>query len=263
MTETEIRLANSRKSASKAPADTIFLPLCRQSFFSMPTRTRFAFAALSAASVLTGTAAVYNPTPDISITQGNPNGVWTYGYSEDPDLADFGASFATMAHSFDNTFGIGWSAVPGDGPSIAINTSGTIQFDVPPGMLTQHPGPALQAAILRFTAPESAGADIVGEYFAGDDGAILLAILVNGAAIWTATDAGTFDLDATLQAGDTVDFAVYGGYLFGNTPLALTITTAPIPEPARFAGLAGLAALVLATTRRRHRPVCPASSAVE
>lgn len=213
-----------------------------------------ALPALFTALAVHGGAAVYDPTSDFSITNGNPNGVWSYGYSNDLDLAHFSANFTAMTQVFGpDSFGIGWSAVAGDGPSIAVNTSGTIQYDVLPGMLTQHPGPSHQASLLRFTAPESVTAGIVGQYLAGDDGTMLVAVLVNGTAVWTASDGGSFDLSASLFAGDTVDFAVYGGYGFGNTPLALTITTlSSIPEPASFAALAGLATLGLAATRRRR-----------
>lgn len=217
------------------------------------TPRTFALPALFAALALQASAAVYNPTTEFSITNGNPNGVWSYGYSDDPDLADLSANFTPMPDATGpNFFGIAWSAF-GD-RHVALNTSSATQFGVPPGMLTQHPGPLNQASLLRFTAPEAATADIVGEYLAGDPGAMLLAVLVNGTAVWTATDAGSFDLDATLTAGSTVDFAVYGGYVAGNTPLAVTITTTPtaVPEPSSFAAFAGLATLGLAAIRRRR-----------
>jgi len=38
-----------------------------------------------------------------------------------------------------------------------------------------------------------------------------------------AVDGGTFNLTTGLQAGDTVEFAVYGGYTFGINPLSATV----------------------------------------
>ena len=216
-------------------------------------RTLALAAAIATLAVHAG-AATYDPTAEFSITNGNPNGVWSYGYSTDLDLADFSANFTPMPDAVGpNSFGIGWMAF-GD-RHVSLNTSGITQFGIPDGMITQHPGPAGDASILRFTAPEAATADIVGQYLAGDSGTMLLAILVNGTSVWTATDAGTFDLDATLSGGDTVDFAVYGSFVAGNTPLALTIITVPtpVPEPSSSATLAGLALLVLASTQRRRR----------
>lgn len=212
----------------------------------------FALVSFTAVIALNTNAAVYDPTAELSITNGNPNGVWSYGYSEDLDIADFSANFTLMGESFSNTFGTGWSK-DSNGPTVAVNTSGTTQYLVPPGMLTQHPGPLFQPSLLRFTAPESANANIAGEYFAGDDGIMALAVLVNGSAVWTSTNAGTFNFNTTLSAGGTVDFAVFGGYGFGNTPLALSITTAAVPEPASSAALAGVVLLGLAATRRRRR----------
>ncbi len=217
---------------------------------------KIACSVIFAALAVQAAAVVYDPTVEFSITNGNPNGVWTYGHAENLTLTDFSANFAAMTFTYGpDGFGIGWAGQEIVGPSIGLNTSTIVQYGVQPGMLTQHPGPLHQPSLLRFTAPEASTADIVGEYFAGDDGAMLLAVLIKGTAVWTATNAGAFDLDATLQAGDTIDFAVYGGYGFGNTPLALTITTVPtpVPEPASSSALAGLALLGLATTRRRRR----------
>ena len=218
-------------------------------------KTALAIAA-AACAAQSATAAIYNPTASFSITNGNPNGVWTYGYSESLDLAAFSTTFTPMTFTYGpDGFGFGWAGHEIVGPSIGLNTSTITQYGVLPGMLTQHPGPIHQPSLLRFTAPESVTADIVGEYFAGDIGAMQVAVLINGTAVWTATDAGVFNESTTLQAGDTIDFAVYGNYGFGNTPLALTITTVPtaVPEPSASVALAGLGALGLAATQRRRR----------
>jgi len=56
-------------------------------------------------------------------------------------------------------------------------------------------------------------------------------------------------LNVAINANDVVDFAVFGGYFYGNTPLQLTITA--VPEPAVWMML-GVSVVPLAL-RRKHR----------
>ncbi len=42
---------------------------------------------------------------------------------------------------------------------------------------------------------------------------------------WHASDSGRFDFALSIAAGDTIDFAVYGGCQYGTTPLEAIITT--------------------------------------
>jgi hypothetical protein len=199
----------------------------------------------------------WNPTADFSITSGNPNGVWTYGWMD--------TGFTTFTPYTTNLFNGGVGGSPqwygplgGDlTPTIWHNTSGSVFFGVLPGQLALHPGPGAQPSVLRWIAPSgvSGSVNVVGQFFAGDGGSMTVGVRFAGVSQWSAIDAGSFDLAFTVQPGDTIDFAVFGSYAFGNTPAALTISY-PIPEPAGWTALVGLAALnagVLCRVRQRRR----------
>ena len=51
-----------------------------------------------------------------------------------------------------------------------------------------------------------------------------VAVSHNSQKIWTAMDSGSFDLITNVATGDTIDFVVYGGYGYGNTPISATIS---------------------------------------
>ena len=196
---------------------------------------------------------VWNPTTDFSTINGNPNGVWTYGWMN--------TAFTTFTPYASSTANSWRGNIGGDGtPVIWLNTSGSTSYGVPNGNLSIHPGPGTEPSILRWTAPTgtSGTAHVVGQFLAGDSGTMLVAVRFNGGTVWSATDAGAFDFNQLFVAGDQMDFAVYGGYSYGNTPLVMSITAA-IPEPAFFSILAGSLALGLAYKRRRRSALAPAT----
>jgi hypothetical protein len=51
-----------------------------------------------------------------------------------------------------------------------------------------------------------------------------VAVRLDNQPWWQATDSGSFDLITNVASGTTIDFAVYGGYGFGNTPISATIS---------------------------------------
>jgi len=87
------------------------------------------------------------------------------------------------------------------------------------------------------------------QFLSGDIGTMQVAVFKDGTMLWNASDAGVFDLNTTLVAGDTLDFDVYGGYGYGNTGLELAITT--VPEPSSMACLLAGGFLLLARRVRR------------
>ena len=168
-------------------------------------------------------ATVWDPTAEFSITNGNPNGVWSYGW-------DNGGSFVPYTSTWSNGWD-GWRGnIGGDGtPIVGRNDSTWTSCNVAPGQLTLHPGPSGQASILRWTAPcdMMGDAEIAGSFLPGDSGSMRVSIAWNGVEQWYASDSGTFDLELPVHAGDTVDFRVGNAYYSGNTPLVATIVAVP------------------------------------
>ena len=208
---------------------------------------------LSPVALLVGSGwaqTIFNPTTDFSIVAGNPNGTWTYGSSNQGDTGF--STFTAYSNTTSTASSIHWYGWNGDAtPGIWKNTGGSTINGVPAGYLSIHPGPGTEPSILRWTAPTGFDfAQVTGQFLAGDTGIMSVAVRKNGSAIWSAVDAGSFDLGVTLTAGDFLDFAVFGGWASGNTPLALTITA--VPEPSTCVLLsAGLTAAVLTHRRRR------------
>jgi len=190
-------------------------------------------------------AEVWDLADDFSIENGNPNGAWSYGWAP----TDFSAFYLEPNSSY-TAFGGSpiWYGVA----SIWKNTT-TVDADfVPVGWVALHPGEGEQPSIARWTAPAevSGSATVAGQFLPGDGGHMQVAVIKNGSQIWQAGDAGTFNLVTDVSPGDTVDFAVYGGYYSGSTPLDATINTT-VPEPSGLALLSGAAGLCGFALRRR------------
>jgi hypothetical protein len=192
-------------------------------------------------------ADVWDATAQYSNTNGNPNGDWSYGAMQS-------GAFSLMTSNDAGSGGTLWSHT-GNGANMWLNT-GSPAYGVPTGWLSVHPASSYEAALVRWTAPAAiiGSASVVGEFLAGDSGVMTVAVLKNGdfgSPLWTASDAGSFNLLVPVAPGDTIDFAVYNGYAYGNTPLDATITasTTAVPEPAGV--VLGLFAAGLLVARRR------------
>lgn len=212
--------------------------------------------AVSAALLPAMAAAGYDATAEYS-TAGNPNGVWSYGYS-----SSAGAGYSLI--SFDAISGTAWQKsgyVSLGTPSIWKNT-GASAYGVDPGQISLHPGPLASGdvAILRFTAPSAAGYNVSAQFFDGDGGNMSAAIVVNGSALsplasFASTNAEpTYAGLVTLAVGGTIDFVVgnNGNYLFGNTPVSAVINAVPEPETYGMM-LAGLGVLGAVIRRRKQQ----------
>ncbi len=157
----------------------------------------------------------FSARDDYSVANGNPNGAWTYGWMP----VDFSVFNIYATHTDIQWYGpIGSDRTP----CIWVNNGGAA-YGVPSGWLSLHPGPGTEPSVLRWMAPMAGNVHVVGEFLAGDGGVMTVAVRVNGREVWSARDAGKFDQAVKAAAGDTVDFAVYGGYGFGNTPITVTI----------------------------------------
>ena len=208
---------------------------------------RFCLVAAGVLSATLASAAVWDPTSDFSTTNGNPNGAWAYGMID-------GGGPVLMDNVMTSESAPGWNIVS-TGNSVWRNSVNVIQYGVPIGWLSLHPGSSYQATVVRWTAPSGVIGDatVTGEFLAGDGGSMSVAVLKNGnlaTPLWNASDFGQFSLQVPVSEGDSIDFAVYGGYAYGNTPLNATIS-AVVPEPTA-AGV-GLVASALLSLRRRKQ----------
>lgn len=172
-------------------------------------------------------ATLYDATADFSIDNGNPNGVWSYGWMP----TDFSV-FNPYTASRINQLAPQWSRDnSGDFTPMIWRIDGTTTIgNVAPGQLALHPSNTFEASVLRWTAETNGTYDILGQFLSGDGGIMQVGIRQGLDWLWQSTDSGAFDFDNTLTAGQSVDFLVYGGYGAGNTPLELTISS-QVPEP--------------------------------
>jgi len=175
-------------------------------------------------------ATVYSALDNFSTTNENPNGSWSYGWMP----TDFSKFNTYTAHGTFMWYGaLGSDLTPyiwintGDltnGVPPGITSINGIANGVPTGWLSLHPGPSSEASVLRWTAPIMGDIHVTGQFLAGDRGIMTVGVRHNNQQIWSAKDAGKFDLTIKIAAGDTIDFTVYGGYGYGNTPVSANIS---------------------------------------
>ena len=216
-------------------------------------------------------AITYDAALDFSLGS-NPNGVWSYGYSDSP-----GGAFVLDDQNVQDNNGLYvWrnASQEPNGPSFAFNptadpiiiddtaTGGMDHMVWAPYQLSLGPGSGFQYCVLRFAPPESGEYQVQGAFSSVDQyyGAKTdVHLLVNGTSIfdnlvWGTDSVVSFDLPLQLDVGDVLDFAVgpFGGnWGWDTTGLSATIT--PVPEPSVFSLLT--AGFLLVALRRARRSV--------
>jgi hypothetical protein len=224
-------------------------------------------AAAMILSLAVARSASFDPAVDFSLA-GNPNGPWSYGYSQllgGPLILHVASGSGGGLDYWNTDISIGLPWIVRNSTATAVNWAGTTVFA--PGALSLHPGPQGEVEVLRFTVP-SAGQYLVSGAFFGLDyvgpTTTDVHILLNGSSIFddVVSDYGSnhpFSTTLTLTAGSQLDFAVSFGsnqtYLYDSTGLTATITQ--VPEPATLA-LCGLAAGLLFRVQRREHPAVTA-----
>ncbi|MBS1707380.1 MAG: PEP-CTERM sorting domain-containing protein [Armatimonadetes bacterium] len=180
----------------------------------------------------------------------NPNGVWSYGYTN-----SLGSAW--------NPFTIYWSGNPdawadpslqflGVYRTVAGYSGGTTTC--PAAMNVLHPGVNGQYAVARFTAPTTGTYNYSAGFFGIDWGGPTTTdvhVLLNGVAIqngainsFAAAPTVSFGGPISLTAGDTLDVAAgFGGDGYFNDSTAFKFRIENVPEPASLLVIAGLAAL--------------------
>jgi hypothetical protein len=217
-------------------------------------------AAMCGVLILIGqpcTAVVWDVTSSFSIADGNPNGAWTYGWADNAAFQPY-----EIPSSNANPAWIAWTTASSYAGSWKNN--GPANYGVQTGQVSLQPGSSYEASVARWTAPAGivSPVQVQGQFYPGDIGGMQVGVFKNttfvsgipqvGPSDWHASNLGTFDLSLDVSTGDIIEFAVYGGYMFGNTPLEATITA--VPEPSALAllgiGVTSLVAYVWSWKRR-------------
>jgi hypothetical protein len=199
---------------------------------------------VAASTAASARAALLSWDATADFAASNPNDAWSYGWMN-------GSNFTRYTSETTDVNSIRWAGnLAGDGnPAVGKNTSSSQSYGIAPGQLYLHPGPYGEASVVRWTAPTdfNGTVEITGQFYPGDSGIMQTAVVLNNnwtTLAWHSPDAGTFSLTTSVTAENTIDFAVYGAYYSGSTPLAATITA--VPEPGMLAliatGLVGIAA---------------------
>jgi len=195
--------------------------------------TFFAFACLCIALSTVYAGNVYDAKKDFSVTNGNPNGVWSYGWMDHNfkklNLFDKNNETGTPPHWFVHT--LIWyknsSAL-----SISKNVTTGPLWGIAPGQLALHPGPNHVSSVLRFTSPNDDKFSIIGQFSPGEScGVMKVGIRQGEEWIWNGIDKGEFDIVQSLQQNETLDFVVYGGYTCGTTGIDVIIRSEESVSP--------------------------------
>lgn len=194
-------------------------------------RLSYLFAALlSSTTVQAGNAAA-----EFSATS-NPAGVWSYGWT-----VALGSSFTLFTNRISSGGSDFWY---GNQPSLGGNPGYPTVWrsaDIPNDMLLEHPGPAGEYAVLRWTSPIDQTISVSAEFTAQDPHPTStdVHLLLNGVSLLNGSINSASDIVSFLQAvsfkqGDKLDFAVgYGSnnnYFFDATGIRATVGA--VPEPA-------------------------------
>jgi hypothetical protein len=124
-------------------------------------------------------AQVYDAESDFSITNGNPNGVWTYGWS-----ADLTSMLNIYTQSVTSGVLEGWVHSTSIAPHVGRNPSDSPVNIIPPRTTYFHPGPAGEFSHFLFTAPASSAYFVAATFTPVDVGGTDVHILTNGTSLF-------------------------------------------------------------------------------
>lgn len=164
----------------------------------------------------TATPQVWDAKTDFSVANGNPNGAWTYGWSQTR-----GSVFIPYppppSSDLNSTPGFAsWHLIQSGlyAPHATLNTSSTQPSWWEAGQLGLHPGLNGENSVIRWTSPGAGTYRIAATFTRLDpDGDTDVAVLRGTQQLFSGIVAGAgasvvFSKVLTLAAADTIDFAV-------------------------------------------------------
>lgn len=170
-------------------------------------------------------AQTWNANLEFSVDHANPNGVWSYGWY--PSTLTGPLTLYTLHSSAPAAPLWGAWIAPDSTPAVWKNTTNVSQNGVATGQLSLHPGPNGEACVVRWTNPQGSqrGTLLVnGRFWPGDVGWMQVGVRVNGTLEYQAADSAGFELALDNRDVEDVEFLVWQGYAFGNTPLDVDLT---------------------------------------
>jgi uncharacterized delta-60 repeat protein len=166
-----------------------------------------------------------------------PGGAWTFGWRPN---ASSSATFKPFSWNGPRWYADVWANSSYTEPLAVWNTTGYYLYGAAPGWVALHPGPNQEYAVLRWKAPTAADVEVGAWFGAGDappaswgDEAAKLDYYVqlNGVNQAHLRSKGEFatTLNMAVNAGDTIDFMVGGGYYYGMTPVSASVRKRFVP----------------------------------
>ena len=149
---------------------------------------------------------VFDATADFSLAS-NPNDVWSYGAT--PTLG------ALILYATGDLVGSveRWHLAAGIPESLGVPV---VVLNPTTQQMAFHPGPNGEFSVIRFTAPDAGDYQIDVTFGAGDSTTTDVHVLAAGSSVFAGAINGVgantaFNGQASLLAGDTIDFAVGAG----------------------------------------------------
>jgi hypothetical protein len=210
---------------------------------------------------LSASAQVFDASGDFSITNGNPNGTWTYGWST--TLTSTLNNYNTgVLDGNSNQVWYDSTHVSLGAPSAFNNPNAVQQGVLPAHTAGFHPGSADEISHFVWTSPLTGVISLSATFLPVDSGGTTVYILDNGVTIFSAAvfqgtgGSPMFSSLLPVLNGDKIDFAVDfssgpGDTNFFNDSTGLNATISVVPEPGTVSLLIVALGIAAVTFRRR------------